>query len=92
MISAEFVADLACPVCRSPLRLEGERLICTLADCGCRYKVADDIPDMLIDDAERPCPGCAAPRTWDGEKDTLSCPSCKRIYVAPPPGVSASKT
>jgi uncharacterized protein YbaR (Trm112 family) len=34
------------------VRLEGERIICT--KCGRRYPIKDDIPIMLIDEAELP--------------------------------------
>ena len=43
---------LACPNCHSELRVDdaAQRLVCT--GCGLRYPVRDDIPVMLIDEAE----------------------------------------
>jgi uncharacterized protein len=45
---------LACPNCHGELTADAaaERLICN--DCGYRYPVRDDIPVMLIDEAEKP--------------------------------------
>jgi len=45
---------LACPDCHAPLEADDEqsRLVCT--GCGLRYPVRDDIPVLLIDEAERP--------------------------------------
>jgi len=43
----EFLAILACPVCRGPLRAEEEpqRLVCE--SCRVAYPVEDGIPDLL---------------------------------------------
>jgi uncharacterized protein len=48
---------LACPKCHADLRVDeaAERLDCT--GCGLRYPVRDDIPVMLIDEAEQGTPG-----------------------------------
>jgi uncharacterized protein len=45
---------LACPDCRSALRVDDEasELVCT--GCGLAYPVRDDIPVLLIDEARRP--------------------------------------
>ncbi len=52
MISQELLDILACPKCKNPVRLEedGTGLICDA--CRLRYPVRDDIPVMLIDEAE----------------------------------------
>jgi len=65
---------MACAFCKSALRLDGDRLRCEKAECGLVYFVKDDIPIMLIDEAERPCPKCAATRDWTD--DVLKCPKC----------------
>ncbi len=52
MISKELLDILACPICKTDVRLEGDRIICT--ECGRRYPIRDDIPIMLIDEAELP--------------------------------------
>jgi uncharacterized protein YbaR (Trm112 family) len=53
----ELMAILACPMGKVPLRREGDFLICTR--CGPRFAIKDDIPNMLIEEAELP-PGCAS--------------------------------
>lgn len=53
-ISDELLEILACPVCKTPVRLEGNKLICDT--CGRRYRIEDGIPIMLIDEAELPEP------------------------------------
>ena len=50
MISKELLEILACPACKSDVRLEGDRIVCS--KCMRRYPIKDDIPIMLIDEAE----------------------------------------
>ena len=50
MIDKDLLDILACPACKTPVRLEGERLIC--AQCARRYPIRDGIPVMLIEEAE----------------------------------------
>jgi uncharacterized protein YbaR (Trm112 family) len=57
MVNEELLALLVCPMGKAPLRREGDTLICTR--CGPRFSIKDDIPDMLIEDAELPA-GCAS--------------------------------
>ena len=52
MISKELLDILACPLCKTNVRLEDDRIVCT--KCGRRYPIKDDIPVMLIDEAEFP--------------------------------------
>lgn len=52
MIDKELLDILACPLCKADVKLEGDRLVCT--KCGRRYPIKDDIPIMLIDEAELP--------------------------------------
>jgi len=49
MIDKELLNILACPVCKSGVVLEDNRIVCT--KCGRRYPVKDDIPIMLVDEA-----------------------------------------
>ena len=51
MIDQELLDILACPACKTPIRLENDRLICD--NCGRRYPIRDGIPVMLIDEAEQ---------------------------------------
>ena len=52
MIDKELLNILACPACKADVSLEGDRIVC--AKCGRRYPIKDDIPIMLIDEAEMP--------------------------------------
>jgi len=52
MIDRALLEILACPACKTPVREEGGRLVCT--KCGRRYPVRDGIPVMLIEEAELP--------------------------------------
>jgi hypothetical protein len=57
MIDARLLEILVCPACRAKVRHEGERLVCQNPACGLRYPIRDDIPVMLIHEAERPRKG-----------------------------------
>jgi hypothetical protein len=52
MIDKELLEILACPLCKTDVKLEDDKIVCT--KCGRRYPVRDDIPIMLIDEAELP--------------------------------------
>ena len=52
MVSEDLLALLVCPLGKAPLRREGESLVCTR--CGLRFAIKDDIPNMLIEEAELP--------------------------------------
>jgi uncharacterized protein YbaR (Trm112 family) len=54
MIDDELLKILACPACKSDVKLENNRIICLNSKCGLRYPIKDDIPIMLIDEAEKP--------------------------------------
>jgi uncharacterized protein YbaR (Trm112 family) len=73
-ISKDLLDFLVCSFCKADLRLEGERLLCTNPECGLIYAIEDDIPNMLIDEARRPCPKCGQQRDWN--EDVLCCPKC----------------
>jgi uncharacterized protein len=51
-ISKELLEILACPKCKGEVELteSGDALTC--AKCALRYPIRDDIPVMLIDEAE----------------------------------------
>ena len=51
-IDAELLEILACPKCKGPVRLteKEDALVCEA--CRLRYRIEDDIPVMLIDEAE----------------------------------------
>ena len=53
-VDAELLEILVCPNDRGDVSyLEAEQLI-VCATCGYRYPVKDDIPVMLIDEAQKP--------------------------------------
>jgi uncharacterized protein len=53
MLSDKLLAILACPQCKGDLEYDREnnKLICR--KCRLRYAVEDDIPIMLINEAEK---------------------------------------
>ena len=57
MVNEALLALLVCPLGKAPLRREGESLICTR--CGPSFSIKDDIPNMLIEEAQLP-PGCGS--------------------------------
>ena len=57
MIKQELLSILVCPLGKAPLRLEGQTLVCTR--CGLRFAIEDDIPNMLVEEAELPT-GCSS--------------------------------
>ena len=52
MIDKELLKILACPACKKDVVLDNDKIVCT--KCGRRYPIKDDIPIMLIDEAEMP--------------------------------------
>ena len=52
MIKKELLDILVCPKCKGSLKLDEkkQRLICK--DCKIAYPIKDDIPVMLIEEAE----------------------------------------
>ena len=54
MIDAKLLEILACPLCKTEVKLEGESLVCV--QCGRRYPIRDGIPVMLIEEAEQAKP------------------------------------
>jgi uncharacterized protein YbaR (Trm112 family) len=52
-ISEELLSILVCPQCKGDLRYDrgAERLVCEA--CRLRYPVVDDIPVMIVEEAER---------------------------------------
>ena len=57
MIDKELLEILACPACKSDVKLEKDKIVCQNTDCGLRYSIKDGIPIMLIDEAEKPIRG-----------------------------------
>ena len=57
MANQDLLALLVCPLGRAPLKREGDILICTR--CGPRFSIEDEIPNMLIEEAQLPN-GCSS--------------------------------
>ena len=54
-VDERLLEILACPNCRGDVEyLEQDGVIVCRGECGYRYPVRDDIPVMLIDEAEKP--------------------------------------
>ncbi|MGH2754010.1 MAG: Trm112 family protein [Actinomycetota bacterium] len=54
-VDEKLLEILACPNCRGDVEyLPSENVIACRGACGYRYPVRDDIPVMLIDEAEKP--------------------------------------
>lgn len=54
-VDQRLLEILACPNCRGDVEyLPDEEVIVCRGECGYRYPVRDDIPVMLIDEAEKP--------------------------------------
>ncbi len=54
MVDEKLLEILVCPACKTKVVREGDRLVCQNPACGLRYPIRDDIPVMLIDEAEKP--------------------------------------
>lgn len=66
VIDPALLEILVCPLCKARVELKEmpgpdgrnePRLVCTSASCNLRYPIRDDIPIMLIEEAERPASG-----------------------------------
>src|SRR5262249_4201383 len=72
-VDKELLDILICPNCRGEVEYRpDEEVIVCVGQCGLRYPVRDDIPVMLIDEAEKPAGRSARP---DGTSTTP--PRCR---------------
>lgn len=53
MLNSKLLDILACPKCKGDLEYDREENKLNCNCCKLRYKVEDDIPIMLIDEAEK---------------------------------------
>jgi len=51
-LSQDLLNVLACPQCKGELRLNADQSGLECTPCKLRYPIKDDIPIMLIDEAE----------------------------------------
>ncbi len=52
-ISPDLLAILVCPVCKGDLVYDAQADTLTCNACRLRYRIVDDIPVMLADEAEK---------------------------------------
>ena len=71
MISPELLAILVCPVCKGDLRYDADRQRLDCPACRLSYRIEDDIPIMLPEEAER-LEGEPAPRQSGTQEDQKS--------------------
>ena len=53
MLSKDLLDILACPKCKGDLDYDPKKEALTCNSCRLKYLVKDDIPVMLIDEAEK---------------------------------------
>ena len=51
MLSKELLDVIVCPKCKGPVKYSKDKLTCS--KCRLKYKINNDIPDMLTEDAEK---------------------------------------
>ena len=52
-LDPELLKILVCPLSKAPLVLEGDTLVSTDSGTRRRYRIEDDIPNMLVDHSEQ---------------------------------------
>lgn len=52
-IDQELLEILACPKCKGEVQLEDGESFLVCHSCRLKYRIEDDIPVMLIDEAEK---------------------------------------
>jgi uncharacterized protein len=53
-VDKELLDILVCPNCRGEVEYHPDQQVIVCKKCGLRYPVRDDIPVMLIEEAEKP--------------------------------------
>ena len=52
-LNPDLLSLLACPACKGDLEYSAEANTLTCPRCRLRYEVVDDIPMMLVEEAEK---------------------------------------
>jgi len=52
-LSPDLLAILVCPACKKDLTYDAAASTLTCQACRLRYKIVDDIPVMLVDEAQK---------------------------------------
>jgi uncharacterized protein YbaR (Trm112 family) len=76
MVDPDLLAILACPWCLGRLEPRETRLVC--GKCGAAYAVQDDVPNLIVDEAELRCPLCRA--VLSVAKGQAACGACGRAW------------
>ena len=53
MLSKQLLDVIACTKCKGELNYDTRKNVLLCSKCRLRYKVVKDIPDMLLEDAEK---------------------------------------
>ncbi|GBD95112.1 hypothetical protein BMS3Abin05_02732 [bacterium BMS3Abin05] len=53
MLDKELLEILACPKCKGDLEYDDENEVLICHNCRLKFAIKDDIPIMLIDEAEK---------------------------------------
>ena len=53
MLSKQLLDILACPKCKGDLDYEKEKSRLACGKCGLRFSINNDIPNMLVEEAEK---------------------------------------
>lgn len=68
-VDAALLDLLVCPDCHGAIEYKERRQVIICTACGLRYPVRDNIPVMLVEEAERPGAGGASPPAGDADAD-----------------------
>ena len=52
-LSPDLLSILVCPACKGDLEYDAEAQTFTCPRCRLRFRVVDDIPNFLVDQAEK---------------------------------------
>ena len=52
-LSPDLLSILVCPACKGDLVYDQQAMTLTCNACRLRYRIVDDIPVMLVDEAEK---------------------------------------
>jgi len=52
MVKKELIEIMCCPECKGDVEEKEGKIVCL--ECGRRYPIKDDIPIMLVEEAEPP--------------------------------------
>ena len=76
MVEQRLLDILVCPWCLGDLVEADNRLTC--AKCRAVYSISDDIPNMLVEEADLYCGACS--RSLEKQPPYAVCPPCGLYY------------